>query len=355
MKVRLGSGLRVEELGGEAVVLDPAGASVYQVQGDALRVLRLLTAAGADGTADVPDELRSGVDDLIDAGVVEAPPHWKRRNVLVAGGAAWTAATVVAFGLADPAAASTNCPGNVTPTVGPVTYTSSGTYTTGPTGSGMGGTYSLFVRAWGGGGGGGGGNSSSTGGGGGGGEYRGGNITVNQCTTYTVTVGAGGSYGYVDTTTDPDTIVFGGSGGDSSFGTLLVAKGGMGGQQGSPSSGGAGGTGGDTWYDGGNGGMGSVQGPSSWGNGGGGGGGAGSGGVGGNGGDGEYAMGMGGSRGAGGVGTPGGGQGGNGGYDNSGLGVLAPAVPGGGGGSEEADNPQVGGSGARGEVWVGLL
>ncbi len=313
MKVRLESGLRVEDLGDEAVVLDPAGAT--DISGD-------------------------------------------RRNVLVAGEPAWTAATVVAFGLADPAAASTNCPGNVTPTVGPVTYTSSGTYTTAPTGSGMGGTYSLFVSAWGGGGGGGGGNSSSTGGGGGGGEYRGGYITVNQCTTYTVTVGAGGSYGYVDTTTDPDTMVFGGSGGDSSFGTLLVAKGGMGGQQGSPSNGGAGGTGGtggDTWYDGGNGGMGSVQGPSSWGNAGGGGGGAGSGGAGDNGGDGEYAMGMGGSRGAGGAGTPGGGRGGNGGYDNSGYGVLDPDIPGGGGGgSEEADNPQRGGPGARSEVWVGV-
>lgn len=146
MKVRLESGLRVEDLGDEAVVLDPAGTSVYRVEGDALRVLRLLTAVGGDGPVDVPDELRSGVDDLIEAGVVETPPHWRRRKFLAAGGATWTAATVVAFGLADPAAASTRCPGGITPTAGAPKYTASGTFTTGPAGFGT-TTYSPLVSA----------------------------------------------------------------------------------------------------------------------------------------------------------------------------------------------------------------
>lgn len=242
VKLRLRDGLRVDDLDDEIVVLDPDGELVHRVTGDAAALLRL---ADDRGGIEVPDDLCVGVDDLVDAGLVDAPAGWTRRKAMLAGGAVWAAATVSTFALADPAAASTMCGAGVTPTVGSMMYTANDTYTTGPAGNGM-TSYSLLVRAWGGGGGGGGGSVDSTGGGGGGGEYRGGNITVTECTMYTITVGTGGSGGGMP----------GGSGGASSFGALLVANGGEGGTE--PGSGngtgGAGGTGGTGGSGGGGGG-----------------------------------------------------------------------------------------------------
>lgn len=350
VKAHLRDGLRVDDLGDEALVLDPEGGKVHRVEGDAVAVLRLLTA-GAGGSVDVPDVLRAGLDDLVDAGLVDPPASWSRRKVLMAGGAAWVAATVTTVGLADPAAASSLCPVGVTPTMGAQTYTASGSFTTGPAGGTMSmTTYSLSVSAWGGGGGGGGGSASQSGGGGGGGEYRGGNITVNECTTYTVTVGAGGSGGG-----DP-----GSNGTSSSFGSLLVAAGGMGGAQsaagGAGGAGGTGGTGGTANFNGGTGGMGGD--PGTYQGGGGGGGGAGTAQVGGAGGDGGGDGSSGGTvQGSAGTGgSTGGGAGGQGGRGVL-LGNNGPAagtvIGGGGGGGGQAGLGHTGGMGARGEVRVG--
>ena len=343
VKLQLRDGLRVDDLDDEIVVLDPDGELVHRVTGDAAALLRL---ADDRGGIEVPDDLCVGVDDLVDAGLVDAPAGWTRRKAMLAGGAVWAAATVSTFALADPAAASTMCGAGVTPTVGSMMYTANDTYTTGPAGNGM-TSYSLLVRAWGGGGGGGGGSVDLTGGGGGGGEYRGGNITVTECTMYTITVGTGGSGGGMP----------GGSGGASSFGALLVANGGEGGTEpgsgnGTGGAGGTGGTGG-TGFAGGMGGSGG--GADSGNNSGAGGGGGGAGGSGGAGGDGTNGAGnnVQGIGGAGGAGTPGGGAGGDGEDDSSGP--ANGTVPGGGaGGAEEALLGSTGGNGARGEVWVGV-
>ena len=364
MKAQLRDGLRIDDLGDGTVVLDAAGAQVHRVQGDAAAVVALLTAAPGN-PVEVPEELRSGLDDLIEAGLVDAPEGWSRRKVMAVAGATWAAATVSTFALADPAAATTNCPnGHVASDAQP--FEESGTFTTAAAGESS--TYTLWVRAWGGGGGGGGGNAHSTGGGGGGGEYRAGNITVNECTPYTVIVGAGGQRGGV-TGTEPhqggNGTTQGTAGGASSFGgTLLIANGGTGGtgaanadtQGGVGGAGGSGGTGGSAWFNGGNGGNGSTTGGSNWGNGGGGGGGAGSTGDGGNGSDGIFSGETGSEAGVGGSGNPGGGAGGAGGKDNKWQqNLVGGHVPGGGGGGqEETGGASAGGDGARGEVWVGL-
>lgn len=99
------------------------------------------------------------------------------------------------------------------------------------------GVTKVRVRAWGGGGGGGGSSDSDgQGGGGGGGGYAESIVTVLPKTDYSVTVGTGGG-GYLKTT--------GGMGGNSSFGTLVVAQGGNGGgddgDKGGKSAGGSGG------------------------------------------------------------------------------------------------------------------
>src|SRR5690606_21500205 len=112
--------------------------------------------------ADVPEHLSSAIDELVASGVVANPAQWTRRKVLLAGGAAWGAATVASFGLSLPAAAQalSMCPDGQQST-GAMTYTSgTATYNTGPA------ELSVLVRAWGGGGGGGGGNSTASGGGG---------------------------------------------------------------------------------------------------------------------------------------------------------------------------------------------
>ncbi len=349
MKLQLRSGLRVEDLGDEALVMDTEAAKIHRVGGLAVQVLRLL--AETSDPVEVPSELQDGIDELIEAGLVAKPTGWTRRKVLVTGGATWAAATVSTFALADPAAASTTCPAGITPTMGSQKYTtvgSSAMFVTGPAGSMASMSYSLLVRAWGGGGGGGGGSVDSTGGGGGGGEYRGGNITVNECTSYTVTVGGGGAGGGMP----------GGTGGSSSFGALLSATGGAGGTEpgsgsGTGGAGGTGGTGGSTNFDGGAGGNGSGTNAANSGTGGGGGGAGGSGGAGGMGGNGATGNNEG-AAGAGGLGTPGGGAGGSGGDDGAPSGST-PGTPGGGaGGAEEALLGAGGGTGARGEVWVGV-
>lgn len=349
MKTRLVDGLRVSDLGDEVVVLDPAGEQVHRVGGDGVAVLRLL-AEGDGRPVDVPEDLRAGLDDLVESGVVETPAGWSRRKVLLAGGAVWTAATVSTFGLADPAAATSQCANMAVPTATPATYNASGTFTTGPAGSGM-SAYNLSVHVWGGGGGGAGGSIDSTGGGGGGGEYRGGSISVNECATYTVTVGAGGAGGG----NGPN------HGQASSFDSLIQAGygeggiepgagGGTGGLGGSASTGGFNGT---DVFGGGDGGDGGV--PGTYQGGGGGGGAGGTTMAGGAGGDGGYETA--GTAGSGGV--TGGGSGGAGGsywYSYPGWYHTVPAAGvapgGGGGGGAQRTGGHTGGAGAAGRVQV---
>lgn len=352
MKVHLRKGLRIDDLGDEALVLDQSGGQVHRVDGDAVAVLRLLAGSGPRDGVEVPDALRAAVDELVDAGLVTTPTEFTRRKAIATGGAVWAAATVTTFALADPAAASTSCGMGISPTSSPQTYStvgSAGMFTTGPAGAGM-TSYSLLVRAWGGGGGGGGGDAASTGGGGGGGEYRGGNITVTECTQYTVTVGGGGAGGG-----NPGT-----NGSPSSFAGLLVANGGMAGTQpfggGVGGAGGTGGTGG-TGHNGGTGGTGGVPGTYQGGGGGGGGGGttvAGT--TGGNGGgDGSSGGTVRGTAGPGGTANGGnGGQGGKGVLFSSDGPADGSAIGGGGGGGGQAGWGHTGGMGADGQVWVGV-
>ena len=346
MAVRLRDGLRVEEIDGEAVVLDRDGATVHRFTGDAVEALRLLSSDVAP--AEVPERLVPAVDKLVAAGVVANPSHWTRRKVLLAGGAAWGAATVASVALSLPAAAASSCVGGQVST-GAMSYTAPGTYTYN---TGAAETTAL-VRAWGGGGGGGGGNLTGSGGGGGGGEYRYHNaLPVAPCAMYTVTVGAGGASGPMGASAT--------AGGASSFGTLLVANGGALGaySMGAIAAGGTGGMGGVINFNGGAGGK------DENGDGGGGGGGAGHAGAGGagfttNGSNNSYS-----GAGAGGPGTPGGGAGGDGvsgnALDTSTVDGKPGVAPGGGGGGAPqglmsyGGQGSAGGAGARGEVRVGL-
>lgn len=136
-----------------------------------------------------PHDLSSEVDKLVEAGLIIDPSTISRRKVLATGGAAWTAATVATFALADPAAAATSCPGGVVPTSPTVQkYTTAGNYTY-VTGFGV---TSLMVRAWGAGGGGGGGGGAA----GGGGAYAyTPALPVTACTAYSVVVGTNGTGG----------------------------------------------------------------------------------------------------------------------------------------------------------------
>lgn len=107
-------------------------------------------------------------------------------------------------------------------------FKSSGTYTPST------GVAKVLVRAWGGGGGGGTTNSGAIGGpGGGGGAYV--EAFITNSTSQTITIGAGGTGGVANNGTNST------AGGDTSFGSLLVAKGGGRGE----SSGGNPGAGGD--------------------------------------------------------------------------------------------------------------
>ena len=199
------------------------------------------------------------------------------------------------------------------------TFNTSGTFTfTVPPG-----VTSLKVEAWGSGG----GAHNSYNKAGGGGAYAGSNnVTVIPGMTYTIKVGAGADRG------------IGNDGEDSSFGTLVIAKGGKGGAN-SGVGGLASASTGETAFSGGNGGSSSK-------NGGAGGGGAGStsadGSKGGN-----TADNSGGSGGSGGV--VGGGNGGNGGdKDNSGIDGFSP----GGGGGERGKNGSNTSSGGGGDGQV---
>lgn len=348
--IRLRDDVRVQRMGDEAVVLDTEGEAVHRLTGTAVAAINLLVA-GVEVDA-VPDQLRSTMDELVATGLVLNGGVWTRRRFMrlaSVGGAAWTAATVTTFALADPAAAATQCSAGWAATSLPQKYTMAGQYTfnTGPAGTMAAMSYNLLIRAWGGGGGGGGGSVDSTGGGGGGGEYRGGYISVTECTMYTITVGAGGGGGGMP----------GGTGGTSSFGSLLTAIGGSGGEepgsgQGTGGAGGTGGTGG-TGYAGGTGGMGGGTNAGNNGAGGGGGGAGGASSAGGNGGNGNSSN-TGGTGGMGGGTSPTtGGAGGTGGNDSNPSGSTPGSPGGGGGGAEEALYGATGGAGAAGAVWVG--
>ncbi|MCB9376804.1 MAG: hypothetical protein H6515_13180, partial [Microthrixaceae bacterium] len=116
----LRSGLRVEAIGEDLLILDAEHHEVHLIAGAA-------------------------VEDDDEAGP-------SRRRVLAAGGTALAAATVTTFALADPAAAATGCTNGVTPTpYDKFTTPGSTTFYTGQ-------VTSILVRAWGGGGPGGGGN-----------------------------------------------------------------------------------------------------------------------------------------------------------------------------------------------------
>jgi len=355
--LRLRDGLRVEEVGDEAVVFDAAsGATVHRVTGPGVEALRLV-AAGAVG--DLPEHLGPAVEGLVAAGIVTGPGLWSRRRLLttgakgaLVGGAVWGAATITTFALADPAAAATACSG-VTPTnPQQQKYTSNATFVTDN------GVTSLKVRCWGAGGGAGGGRYDGTwsaGSGGGGGAYAyTAALTVSPCTAYSVVVGAGGAGGPKRTDGNP--------GGDSYFGSAstVMAKGGgkgLGANGGNP-NGGTGGqasasVGATTKHSGGNGGKGGDDALNN--DGGGGGGGASDGGNGGNGGDWNEIGGAGGAAG----GAQAGGDGGSA-PGNPGSGNWHGEAPGGGGcggygvmGSWFSDASTSGGNGARGEVWVG--
>lgn len=354
--VRLKQHLRIETIGDEVVVFDrDSGESISRLTGDAVEALRLLQAA--QGATSLPERLSPAVAELAGAGIVEHPGWISRRDALIKGGkaaavvgAAWTAASVTSFRLADPAMAASPCPNGNQTDPAQQTYTASGTYTT------WSGVNSLLVRCWGAGGGGGGGHytflSWGSGAGGGGGAYAHDvALPVSPCTTYVVTVGTGGQAGGT-----------GGAGGNSSFNAgasaLVLARGGGGGSRGVPGGNAAAGAGGSaatsiggTRLGGGNGGIGGNVGTST--NvGGGGGGGASTGGVGANGGDHNATGGAGGQA----AGTQTGGAGG--GADNNGG--LPGGTPGGGGGAGYGQTSNLfnntstpGGAGARGEVWVG--
>ena len=220
--LQLAKGLRVEELRGEAVVVDKAGGEVHRVIGDGVRALLLLRDGVEIG--DVPEELHAAMDELVGAGFVADGRRWTRRKFILAGGAAWAAATVTTFALAEPAAAASVCMG--TPPTSPqnITYDSgAGLYTTGNT------TTMLRIWVWGAGGGGGGNErmDGSSGAGGGGGGFAQSDITVTPCTNYGYQVGGGG----IGAATAPTGV--GGNGGASRFvqgATILVsADGGTGG------------------------------------------------------------------------------------------------------------------------------
>jgi hypothetical protein len=348
--MRVKSGLRLEEVGDQAVVFDRvSGESVHRVSGDGVLALRAI-GTGVE-LADIPETLRAAVDELLAAGILEDTTQMSRRQALslgskglLAGGAVWSAATVTTFALADPAAAATPCtsPGPTSPQQ--QKYTASTTFITDR------GVTSLKVRVWGAGGGGGAGNYTglyATGSGGGGGAYAyTSSLTVTPCTAYTVSVGAGGAGG-------PSNNTDGSAGGDSYFDapTTVMAKGGskgLKGVNGSNLSGGAGGSaassvGATTKNSGGNGGQSGKN--SLENNPAGGGGGASDGGGGGNGGNHNSTGGTGGAAGT--AVAGGAGSGSNGG---------AGAAPGGGGASSVADlfGTAAGGAGARGQVWIGF-
>ena len=327
--LKLRDGLRVEEIDDELVVLDASGEAVHRVTADGVAAVRLLEGGVAE--SEIPTHLVEAVKALGDAGLVSGSRRLSRRKAMAVGGAAWAAATVTTFALADPAAAWSVCKNGKTPTnPQAMKYTTAGTstWTSGPSGFHTPNTqrsYNVLVRAWGGGGSGGVDGWTLGGGGGGGGAYAHSTISVLECTEFTVVVGAGGAASSGN----------GNNGIPSTFknDTTLKATGGAGGKAGDDGSGGQGGTTaasvGTTKYAGGNGGDGGVADDTACG--------GGSAGSAGNGGNGSA-----GSAGGGGAGTPGGASGGT--KNNPG------SAPGGGGGGGDSTS----GKGADGAVWVGV-
>ena len=202
MKLTLTSDLRVEEVDGDVIVLDRAGALVHKVSGDSVEVIRLI--AGGIDQADLPAGLEPALSSLVEAGVVAKPAGWSRRKLLLAGGVGLASAGVATFALASPAAAaSVSCTGTSLPTALTAADT---TFTPGP------GVTMVRLNAWGGGGSAGArSDASKRTAGGGGGAYASLTLGVTPCATYdlSVTVGSGGS--------DPGTSTngFGNSGGTS--------------------------------------------------------------------------------------------------------------------------------------------
>lgn len=333
-RLRLRADLRVEELDGELVVLDPSGEAVHRVTGDGVAAVRLLEHGVSE--RDVPPELSEAVELLVEAGLVAGHRGPSRRAFMAASGAAvFAAATVTTFALADPAAAWSTCRNGKTPTPNDSgssgkKYTTAGTHTwtSGPSGFHNPNTqqsYNVLVRAWGGGGSGGRDGWSLGGGGGGGGAYAHKTISVLECTDYTVVVGAGGTgnsqNGAASTFKDASTLKAAGGSRGINAAAFDSGDGGAGGQ--------ASNSVGDVKYSGGNGGTGGTYGNTACG--------GGSAGSGGNGGNGST-----GSAGGGGAGTPGGASGG--------VEETAGSAPGGGGGAGDSD----GANGAAGAVWIGV-
>ncbi|HEX2910395.1 MAG TPA: hypothetical protein VH186_06270 [Chloroflexia bacterium] len=212
------------------------------------------------------------------------------------------------------------------------TFTSNGTWICPP------GVTTCNAEVWAGGGGGAGRTTNGSGGGGGGGAYSRNNCTVTAGTSYNVVVGAGGAAGSGATP---------GHGGNSSFGSLVVAEGGRG-VANNTTTGGAGGANangtGDYKKSGG---LGNTGGTPNANNGGGGGS------AGGNNGDG--LPGSGNTGGGNGSGTlPGGaGAGGNGAKTGSAVGTAGSQPGGGGGGAtRNSSTSRAGAAGAQGKVVV---
>lgn len=275
-----------------------------------------------------------------------------RRSAVLKGGAAWAAATVTTFALADPAAAATMCPSGIVPT-NPATLKVSATGITDVTSmftTGVGVT-TILARAWGGGGGGGARTGDMISGtpasGGSGGEYvYNAALAVAACTTYTVTAGNAG---------DGDTgMSTGGSGGvslikDQTFFWAAPGTGGM--ADGGATNGGTGGMAGTGGIAnaGGNGGAKGSRGGGS------GGGGGGHGSAGSAGSTGTSSSGANGpAGGAGGTGSPGGGAGGQGGGASGQNSAGVGTAPGGGGGGGGRAGGGGGGDGGGGAVWINV-
>lgn len=103
MKLVVRRDIRVEEIDGEAVVLDRSGAVVHHVSGDAAEALGLVSP-GID-FADVPGHLAPAMTGLLDSGVVVSS-DWSRRKLLKMAGVSMAGAGIISVALASPAAAA---------------------------------------------------------------------------------------------------------------------------------------------------------------------------------------------------------------------------------------------------------
>jgi hypothetical protein len=226
VELQFNDGLRVEEVDGEAIVLDRNGAVAHRVTGAGLEALRL-ARAGIDDD-EIPEHLTRPMDELVEAGIVRVDrARWTRRKLLVAGGTAWTVTTIA---LASPAAAATGCAQGPSDAL-PWERSTAGSYTFRP-GPGV---TSVRIHAWGGGGSGGRRmNANMESAGGGGGAYASSVVTVTPCQAYTVVVGAGG----LEPAQGSDGL--GNSGTASTFAATTVVA--AGGTAGNSVTGGAGGT-----------------------------------------------------------------------------------------------------------------